>query len=298
MTGPTASGKSGLAYRLAKELQLAILSADSIQVYRGMDIGTAKASRSEMNAVQHEMVDIRDPSESFSVQEYVQKADEVCRKRQGRVLVCGGTPFYLDALCHGVSGAPVNDEIEMALSVLSTEEARRWLEKLDPPRAEKLHPNDRYRTIRALCIILTTGKRASDYSRERAPRPGVKCRWVFLTAPRKLMHERIEDRVQQMMEQGLLKEAKQLYENGRLSRTAAAAVGYKELFAHFRGECSLEQAVEKIIVHTRRLCRHQEIWFRRFEGRRIPIDPPGYENAYRELKNEAERFFSAKMKDE
>lgn len=265
ITGPTGIGKSYFGHRLALEKEFPILSIDSMLVYKSLNIGTAKPSKEELEEVHHYCVSNVDDHENYDMAKFVNDANAAIQKHNGDLIGVGGTPFYIKALTQGFEKVETLDGLESKLGVLETDEAYRWLQKLDSTRAEKLHSNDRFRILRALTIILSTGQKASSFAPPDPNEQLSKHTIIALNADRKLMHQRIEQRVDQMLAQGLEAEAKNLFENDTpLSKTAAAGVGYKEMFSYFRGELSLEEAREKIIVATRRLLKHQMTWLRKW----------------------------------
>ena len=284
LTGATGVGKSDMGLRLAREFSLPILSLDSMQVYRGMDIGTAKPSAAERGEVRHYLMDEVDPAVDFDVAQFLRQADDLSMRHGGRMLAVGGSPFYIQALRCGLQGIECHTGYEKILQTMESAQLLRWLQRLDPQRAKKIHGNDRFRLIRALEIILSSGARASERRPLQKVRGSCQVRLVALNLPRSIMHERLKTRIEQMFAAGLLDEALELYDAGRLGRNAAQAVGYKELFAHFAGTCSLEEAREKILVATRRLLKHQMTWLRKLPVQWIDVDVHHPETAYGELR--------------
>lgn len=276
--GPTASGKTALAVELALRLNGEVVSADSMQVYRGMDIGTAKPSEQEKNGVVHHMMDVADPRENYSVAQYVQQAvpivDDIIAR--GKLpIVAGGTGLYLDALIAGRQFAPFQPErgVREALARRVREEGlgslRAELERIDPEAAGRVHPNDEKRTIRALEVWYTTGKTISQHNWEtqQVP-PRYQAAVIGLNfADRKDLWQRIDRRVDQMMAQGLPDEVGRLLACGVPAQcTAMQAIGYKELCAAIQGEGSLEEAASEIKLRTRQYAKRQLTWFRRMKG--------------------------------
>ena len=275
ITGPTASGKTALSIGLAKRLNAEIISCDSMQIYRGMDIGTAKATAEERAEVQHHLIDFLPPTESYSVEEYRASAISVAREltERGKTpLFVGGTGLYIDSVgrCNAQDAPESDPEYrDKILEELKTDEdiTALWerLRTVDPESAEKIHKNNVRRVIRALEIYEKTGKPKSQLDRESLMGE----REVFvgmLTLDfhnRELLYDRVDKRVDIMMEEGLLDEVKSLYSRGLLSSgTAAAAIGYKELVEHLEGRCSLSEAVEAIKLASRRYAKRQLTWFR------------------------------------
>ena len=272
LTGATASGKSIVSLSLAEKLDAEIISLDSMAIYREMDIGTAKPPAEHRQAVPHHLLDIVEPNELFSVSQYRERAIQLIREireRGKQVLFVGGTALYLKALLRGWFDGPPADwdfrkQIESELADVSAEDLFTRPRSVHPVSADKLHINDRRRIIRALEVYQSTGIPISHWQVEfdRAT-PAENCNVFTIRHPRPILHERIEARVHQMFEQGLVEEVSGLLAKwSDLSRTASQAVGYREVIEHLRGERDLENTMEKVLVRTRRFARHQETWFR------------------------------------
>ncbi len=287
LTGPTASGKTDVAMELARILGAEIISLDSMAVYRGMDIGTAKPSLEQRQRAPHHLIDILDPTEQFSVSEYLELAMDKIREiaRRGReVLFVGGTPLYLKAMLRGIfDGPPANwefrREIEAEIEQVGLAALHQRLMQVDPLSASKLHPNDKRRMIRALEVYRTTGQPISHMQVQfDEGRSSKQCRVFVLGWPRDLLHRRIEQRVANMFAGGFVDEVRGLVEKyGALSRTASQAVGYREVIDHFAGACDLDETRERVMSRTRQFARRQETWFRslsecRFIEMQEPID--------------------------
>ena len=272
LAGATASGKSVVSLELADRINAEIVSMDSMAIYRLMDVGTAKPTAEQRAAVPHHLVDIVDPDEMFSTSRYHEMAHEMIREiwsRGKEVLFVGGTALYLKAVLRGLFQGPPADwdfrkEVESDLQEFGDEYLHQRLELVDPVAAHNLHPNDQRRIIRALEVFKITGKPLSHLQMEFDQSTAAEdCRVFALRHARPILHQRIEQRVTTMFEKGLLDEVTQIREKYEtLSRTAAQAVGYKEAMEHLDGKLSVEQAVERIRVRTRRFARHQETWFR------------------------------------
>ncbi len=272
LTGATASGKSAVSMVLAERLNAEIISMDSMAIYRGMDIGTAKPAAEHQAILPHHLIDIRDPTDAFSVNEYRELALQLIAEIRGRgkeVLFVGGTALYLKALLRGLFDGPPADwefrkQIEAEVADVGNEALHDRLAQVDPVAAHKLHINDRRRVIRALEVYKLTGKPISHWQMEFSEgRPATDCRVFSIRHPRPILHQRIEDRVEQMFAQGLIEEVQRLLERWTdLGNTASQAVGYREVIEHIRGERNHEETVEKVRVRTRRFARHQETWFR------------------------------------
>jgi tRNA dimethylallyltransferase len=295
LTGPTACGKSALALELAGRIGAEIIALDSMTVYRGMDIGTAKPTAAERGRVPHHLIDVLDPWESLTVAWWIDQAAEVCRGIVGRgkrPIFVGGTPFYLKALLHGLfPGPPGNEELRRSLETEAERDGNSALHArlatVDPKTAARLHPNDVRRIVRALEVHTLTGKPISDWQQtwdtpsftenpETAP-PVAAIPGVVLELPREALYERINRRVDTMLAAGWLEEVRQLRELPRpLSREAKQALGYRELLAHLDGSGSdWDETVELIRTHTRQFAKRQLTWFRHLPSLvPVPADAP------------------------
>jgi len=270
IVGPTAGGKSALALAIAERSPrpVEIVSADSMQVFRGMDIGTAKPTEEEREGVPHHLVDVADPRESFSVDRWLGLAEgaiDDIRARGGVPIVAGGTHLYAKALLEGLfEGPPADAALRAELSDMEPSERRVLLERVDPDAAARIHPNDTRRTVRALEVWKLTGTPLSEHQREWDA-GGVREDAVLigLLWSAEALSRRINARVKHMVESGLVEEARALWQTGALGEQAREALGYKQLFAHFEGRCSLEDAVERIKIETRRFAKNQRTWLRR-----------------------------------
>ncbi len=273
VVGPTASGKSALAVSLAKRLGGEVVSCDSMQVYRRMNIGTAKPTREETEGVAHHLIDVAEPSRSFSCAEYVSLAADAIEEITARgalPILCGGTGLYLDSLLRGgFSEAEANPQIRERLFAIAQEQGNaalhRMLEAVDPESAAAIHENNVKRVVRALEIFESTGIPKSESDRRSREMEGPYDAIVIgLRYPnRELLYRRIETRVERMMADGLLEETRGLLAEGIFSEnsTAAQAIGYKELLGYLAGEQSLEAAVEELKTATRRYAKRQMTWF-------------------------------------
>lgn len=274
VAGPTASGKTALSVALAREFETEIISADSMQLYRGMDIGTAKPTASERQGVPHHLIDVADPGESFSVARYVELADACAQEllSRGKIpVVAGGTALYMDALieCSTFSGDERDTETRRELSELArthgNEYVHAMLRKVDPESAERLHPNNLKRVIRALEVYRQTGMPIGELNAKNK-RPAPKYQALMLGVcpeARETLYRRIDARVDQMLAEGLLSEARALYEAGKLTGTAGQAIGYKELTDYFEGRETLDHSVELLKRRTRNYAKRQLTWLKR-----------------------------------
>jgi tRNA dimethylallyltransferase len=288
LAGPTASGKSEAGVELARRINAEIVSLDSMSLYRGMDIGTAKPSSQLRQTVPHHLIDILEPHEEFSVAQYVDAAADVAREIIGRgrfPLFVGGTGLYLRSLLRGVfEGPPADPVLRSALedeAARSTpEEMHERLQGVDPTAAGRLHPHDVRRIIRALEVHAGTGRPLSEFQRQPPLPPDQRPRNVFwLSPPRPWLYDRINRRVENMFDEGLLEEVRRLLAaSWPLSRTARQALGYQEAIDHLQGRASLAETVTNIQTRTRQFAKRQHTWFRNLEECR-PIEIAGDETA-------------------
>ena len=272
--GPTASGKTALSVALAKQLHTEIISADSMQIYRGMDIGTAKPTAEERQGVPHHLLDICAPGEAFSVARYVELADAAAQDVLSRgmiPIVAGGTGLYMDALieCSTFSGdetdLSVREKYQRMAAEQGNEAVHACLAKVDPEGAERLHPNNLKRVIRALEVYEQTGMTIDAFNRlHKRPAPKYAALKIGLCpAERQTLYDRIDRRVDQMLADGLLEETKHLLDRGALTGTAAQAIGYKELLGYLQGEAPLEDCVALLKQRSRNYAKRQLTWLKR-----------------------------------
>ena len=275
LAGPTAVGKTSLSIRLAKETGGEIISADSMQVYRHMDIGSAKITKEEMGGVPHYLVDVLEPEEEFNVVRFQQMAKEAAERiwEKGKIpLVVGGTGFYIQALLYDIDFTE-NDGDESYRRQLEQKasdeegasELYEMLKTVDPKAAQEIHPRNIKRIIRALEFYHQTGKKISEHNEtQRQKESPYNYAYFVLTDERSRLYERIDRRVDLMMEQGLLDEVRYLKERGvRKDSTAMQGLGYKELYAYLEGEYPLDEAVRIIKRDTRHFAKRQLTWFKR-----------------------------------
>jgi tRNA dimethylallyltransferase len=291
LSGPTGIGKSSLGLRLAEHFGLEVMSIDSMAVYKGMDIGTAKPDAQERARIKHHLIDVVDPWENFNAQCFVEHAERTYDNLGGKVLGVGGTPFYIKALKDGLAEVDELPGLESFLSGWNEQDLRRALRRLDSKRELEINPRDRFRLVRALTLIMSSGKKATELKPKG--RPGQKVTVVALSGDRKKMHGLLEQRIEMMFKRGLFEEVRSLLEGPELSRTAAAAVGYKELFQFFRGEISLEQAKYKILVGTRRLYKHQMTWLKKMDVHWVENDPKDSEGVWAKVSGLAKAHYEA-----
>jgi tRNA dimethylallyltransferase len=298
LTGPTGTGKSDWAVRLAEELPIEVVSVDSALVYRGMDIGTAKPDRALRERIPHHLIDILDPAESYSAGQFVADAVRLIGeiRERGRIpLLVGGTMLYVRALTAGIAELPRgSSELRDAIDARGAREG--WpqlhaeLARLDPEAAARIHPNDPQRIQRALEVIQLTGRPLSQLQRARQSAvPGRIVRWALAPADRSLLHARLAQRLAHMMERGFLEEVATLHARDDLMarHPALRAVGYRQLWAHLNGEYGLEEAVQRALAATRQLAKRQLTWLRSDPAIRW-VDPHA-EGAYALWKSELYR---------
>jgi len=278
LMGPTASGKTALAIELRRHFPVDIVSVDSALVYRGMDIGTAKPDAATLAVAPHALLDIRDPSESYSAAEFREDALREMAQitAQGRVpLLVGGTMLYFKALRQGLAELPAADpglraRLEAEAAEIGWPAMHRRLAALDPAAAERIHPNDPQRTQRALEVIEITGRPLSELQAEQ---PAERfdydvLRLVACPQPRAVLHQRIEQRFDAMMAEGFLQEARRLFERGDLHRDLPSmrSVGYRQARGYLAGEFGLEEMRRRAIAATRQLAKRQLTWLRQERG--------------------------------
>ena len=293
LTGPTGSGNSGLALAFAERVNAEIIALDSMTLYRGMDVGTAKPSRADQVRVRHHLIDVLDPWESANVAWWLDRAAEACQdicSRGKKPLFVGGTPFYLKALLCGLFDSPPVDPAIRARLEAEAEEIGKValhekLHRVDAKSATRLHPNDVRRVVRALEVFELTGQPISSFQQSwdnpsfadpsKPPPAPAKIPCIVLEWPREMLYHRINIRVEAMMQAGWLAEVEQLLQASQpISKEAAQALGYRELAAVLRGELSHEDALETIQLRTRQFAKRQLTWFRSLPNCHVcPVDP-------------------------
>ena len=273
LTGATAVGKTELSLEISEKLEAEIISADSMQIYKEMDIGTAKASPTEREKITHHLLDFVEVDQDYSVSEFQKDADKAIKdiKSKGKIpILVGGTHLYIKAVLEGFMLPKIESDQELRNRLVELAEKKgnkavhQILAEKDPKTAQKLHPNDLRRVIRAIEIFNQTGKKKSVYKKEQKSRPPRYSAYKFaLIRSRENLYQRINKRVDLMMEKGLLNEVKNLHNYYELSETAKQALGYKELIAYLKNEVSLEEAVEKIKRRSRNFAKRQLTWLRK-----------------------------------
>ncbi len=271
IVGPTAVGKTALSIQLAKFLDGEIINGDSMQVYRGLDIGTAKIKPEEMEGVVHHLIDIKDPTDHFSVAEFQQLVRAAIKEIQSRgkiPIIVGGTGLYIQSVLYDFqfTKEEVDEEARQAyyaeLAKIGPEAMHARLAALDPETAATIHPNNTRRVIRALEMVELSGTSKANEEHQRGDVALYNHLILGLDMPREKLYERINLRVDLMMEQGLEAEARALYDAGIRDTQATKAIGYKELFAYFEGRFTLEEAIEAIKQNSRRYAKRQLTYFR------------------------------------
>lgn len=274
IAGPTASGKTALAVELAKVTNGEVVSCDSMQIYKYMDIGTAKPTLEEMDGIPHHMLDIAEPWEDFSVSRYCQMAAPIVDgilARGKTAIIAGGTGLYMDSLIRGNSFAPFpatgrREELERQAQEQGIEAVLSRLREVDPEAAARFHPSDQKRIIRAMEVYLETGETITAHNRKtQAIPPKYTPVWFGLEdAERKNLYDRIDKRVVKMLEAGLLDEIRELLARGIPEKcTAMQAIGYKEFVAALAGQCTVAEAAAQVQQASRRYAKRQLTWFRR-----------------------------------
>ena len=275
ITGPTATGKTKLAVMAAKAINGEVVGADSMQIYKYMDIGTAKPTLDEMDGIPHHMIDVCSPFEDYSVSRYVEEAAKCCEdilSRGKTPIITGGTGLYIESLLSGrdfapgIAGNEIREELIAEYDTIGGEAMLRKLAEIDPYSGSKLHANDKKRIVRALEVYLTTGKTITQHNEEtQSIPPRYTSRIIALTfKDRAKLYDRIDRRVDMMLEMGLMDEIQKLLDMG-LSETSTAmqAIGYKEIISAGKGECTLEEGIEAVKRESRRYAKRQLSWLRR-----------------------------------
>ncbi|MGH1328468.1 tRNA (adenosine(37)-N6)-dimethylallyltransferase MiaA [Bacillus pretiosus] len=269
--GPTAVGKTKLSIDLAKALNGEIISGDSMQIYRTMDIGTAKVTKEEMDGIPHYMVDIKNPEDSFSVAEFQERVRKHIREitERGKLpIIVGGTGLYIQSVLFDYqftddAGDNIyREQMEKLALERGVEYVHKKLQEVDPESAERIHANNVRRVIRALEIFHTTGEKMSDQLEKQENELLYDVSLIGLTMDREMLYDRINLRVDIMMDQGLLEEVEGLYNRGIRDCQSIQAIGYKEIYDYFEDRVSLEEAVSQLKTNSRRYAKRQLTWFR------------------------------------
>lgn len=269
--GPTAVGKTKLSIEMAKIFNGEIISGDSMQIYREMDIGTAKITKDEMDGIPHYLIDIKEPDENFSVAEFQllvrDKITEIAQKGKLPIIV-GGTGLYIQSVIYDYqfsdvpSDEALRNKLEQRLKEIGNEALYKELQEIDPDSAEQIHPNNSRRVIRALEIYYLTGRTRQEYQNTQQPDLLYDTALIGLTMDRELLYERINARVDIMVREGLLDEVKSLHNRGLRECQSIQAIGYKEIYQYLDGDIPFEQAIETLKQNSRRYAKRQLTWFR------------------------------------
>lgn len=266
IAGPTGVGKTDLSIKLAKLLNANIISADSAQIYKGMDIGTAKITAEEMQGVKHYMLDVVEPIKKYSVGDYQTAVDNILNEKEKEnknIILTGGTGLYIGSITEGLSDLPAGDPVlREELLKLDSEELYKKLMELDPQAAEDIHINNRRRVERAVEVCLLTGDKFSVLSKKNIKNNNYNFLKVALERDREYLYERINLRVDIMLEKGLEQEVRALYEKYGENLRKINIIGYTELIEYFNGQVSYEEAVENIKRNSRRYAKRQFTWFK------------------------------------
>ena len=284
IAGPTASGKTALAVELAKEFNGEVVSCDSMQIYKRMDIGTAKPALEERQGIPHHMIDVAEPDEDFSVSRYCEMAGPIVDDIVARgktAIIAGGTGLYMDSLIRGNDFAPFpstgqREKLEAQCDEMGLEFMKNWLSEIDPEAAARIH--DRKRLLRALEVYLETGETITDHNRKtQLIPPKYSPLWLGLDfEPRQALYDRIDLRVEIMLRQGLVEEIRSLLSSGIPEKcTAMQAIGYKEFIDALDNRCTIEEAAAQVQHASRRYAKRQLTWFRRNKAMNWLIRYPG-----------------------
>ena len=287
VVGPTAVGKTKIAIELAKKYNLDVISGDSVAVYKRLDIGSAKPTYEEMDGVKHHLIDVLDPTDQFDVATFQHMARDIIDKNE-LSLICGGTGLYIQSVLfnYEFKAQKRNDDFENQFNHLSNEELYELLLKRDPNiDKEKLHPNNRKRVLRALEVMAELNESIHSFDKKKEALYDYFI--IYLKMDREKLYERINKRVDIMIEDGLIKEVKSLYDEGILPH----AIGYQELVPYFRGEVSLETAIEEIKKNTRHLAKRQETWFKnQMDSHFYDVDIDNINNTINQIENDLDRW--------
>lgn len=305
IVGPTAVGKTALSIELAKQFNGEIISGDSMQVYKGLDIGTAKVTPEEASAIPHHLIDIKDINENYSVSDFKKEARELIEELVASnklPIVVGGTGLYIESLLYNVSHggkADPDEAFRNEMKQLADEKGKQYiwdlLNQKDPKAAKKIHPNNLVRTIRALEVEHVTGKLFSEYQDERQEKEELYDTFIIgLNTDRSVLYDRINTRVDLMIEEGLIDEAKTLIEEADEDAQSLKGIGYQEFIEYFNGEQSLEQTKELIKQNSRHYAKRQLTWF----NNRTPVtkwyDLVASSNQIEEVVNDISHFLEEK----
>ncbi|MFZ3587836.1 tRNA (adenosine(37)-N6)-dimethylallyltransferase MiaA [Bacillus sp. DJP31] len=294
LIGPTAVGKTKLSIEVAKAFKGEIISGDSMQIYRSMDIGTAKITSTEMEGIPHHLLDIKDPTESYSTAEYqlnVRRLIKEITERGNLPIIVGGTGLYIQSVIYDYhfsehsSNSILREQLEKEAKEKGIDVLVERLRKIDPVSAEKIHPNNQRRVIRALEVYITSGKTMSEHQEDQDLGETLyDVALIGLTMDRSELYSRINQRVDRMIEDGLLNEVKSLYDKEIRNVQSIQAIGYKELYLYLDGEVTLDEAIDLLKQNSRRYAKRQLTWFRnKMDVTWFDMSDAGNEKKFKEI---------------
>ena len=268
IAGATGVGKTNLSIKLAQKINAEIISADASQVYKELDIGTAKVTQEEMQGIPHYMIDVVNPDEDYSVGDFERAVNDILNenvnKSEKNIIIAGGTGLYIKSITDGFAKLPSKDEkIRAELESKSIEELQEILKKIDEKSYKEIDLFNKLRLVRAIEVCLLTGGKFSELRVQNEKNNNYKFLKIFLTRNREELYERINKRVDIMISKGLINEARKIYDNYRKSLYKISSIGYKELFSYFERKIILEEAIEEIKKESRRYAKRQMTWFRK-----------------------------------
>ena len=268
IAGATGVGKTDLSIKLAQKINAKIISADASQVYKELDIGTAKVTQKEMQGIQHYMIDVVNPDEDYSVGDFERAVNNIlnesCQKNRKNVIIVGGTGLYIKSITNGFAKLPSKDEkIRAELEIKNLQELQEMLKELDEKSYSEIDLSNKLRLVRAIEVCLLMGEKFSELRTKNIKNNNYKFLKIFLTRDRNELYDRINKRVDIMISKGLIDEARKIYDKYKKSLYKISSIGYKELFLYFDGKITLEEAVDEIKRESRRYAKRQMTWFRK-----------------------------------
>ena len=268
IAGATGVGKTDLSIKLAQKINAKIISADASQVYKELDIGTAKVTQKEMQGIPHYMIDVVNPDEDYSVGDFERAVNNIlnesCQKNRKNVIIVGGTGLYIKSITNGFAKLPSKDEkIRAELEIKNLQELQEMLKELDEKSYSEIDLSNKLRLVRAIEVCLLTGEKFSELRTKNIKNNNYKFLKIFLTRDRNELYDRINKRVDIMISKGLIDEARKIYDKYKKSLYKISSIGYKELFLYFDGKITLEEAVDEIKRESRRYAKRQITWFRK-----------------------------------
>ncbi len=268
IAGATGVGKTDLSIKLAQKINAEIISADASQVYKELDIGTAKVTQKEMQGIPHYMIDVVNPDEDYSVGDFERAVNNIlnenCQKNGKNIIIAGGTGLYIKSITDGFAKLPSKDEkIRAELEIKELHELQEMLKELDEKSYSEIDLSNKLRLVRAIEVCLLTGEKFSELRTKNIKNNNYKFLKIFLTRDRNELYDRINKRVDIMISKGLIDEARKIYDKYEKSLYKISSIGYKELFLYFDGKITLEEAVDEIKRESRRYAKRQMTWFRK-----------------------------------